>query len=580
MAKKISDFITAFDQELNTTDSPEFANVSIDGTPILELTDGSETGLHTHPAVTLGIIDNPNAYGTSQSDQFGNSVSITELYSIVGASYEDDAGGEDSGKAYIFDNNDGSLLWTLDNPNAYDTSANDSFGRSVSISESYSIVGAHSEDDADGTTSGKAYIFDNSDGSLLWTLDNPNPVGTSKSDIFGGSVSITELYSIVGASGEDDAGGEGSGKAYIFDNSDGSLLWTLDNPNAYDTSAYDSFGTSVSISESYSIVGAYQEDDADGTNSGKAYIFDNATGNLLWTLDNPNAYDTSANDYFGIKVSISESYSIVSAPNEDDAGGTTSGKAYIFDNATGNLLWTLDNPNAYDTSDSDEFGRSVSITESYSVVGAYGEDDAGGEFSGKAYIFDNATGNLLWTIDNPSAFGISQYDRFGGAVSITESSTIISAYSEGDAGGTGSGKVYTFDNSNLITPNPFNQELNTNDSVEFADVTAGTITGGEPWTIHTTTTSNEGITAVVNNKYMVDTTASTANIVITMPTADLGGTITVTDMSGNFASGGSKNVITDTITFEGSSTTFEFDVVNKTETLMFVDLTYGWKQIV
>ncbi len=222
----------------------------------------------------------------------------------------------------------------------------------------------------------------------------------------------------------------------------------------------------------------------------------------------------------------------------------------------------------------------MSITESYSVVGAYGEDDAGGEFSGKAYIFDNATGNLLWTIDNPSAFGISQYDRFGGAVSITESSTIISAYSEGDAGGTGSGKVYTFDNSNLITPNPFNQELNTNDSVEFADVTAGTITGGEPWTIHTTTTSNEGITAVVNNKYMVDTTASTANIVITMPTADLGGTITVTDMSGNFASGGSKNVITDTITFEGSSTTFEFDVVNKTETLMFVDLTYGWKQIV
>jgi len=50
-------------------------------------------------------------------------------------------------------------------------------------------------------------------------------------------------------------------------------VWTLDNPNAYDTSEGDQFGQSVAISETYTVVGAYYEDDAGGTNSGKAYIY-------------------------------------------------------------------------------------------------------------------------------------------------------------------------------------------------------------------------------------------------------------------------------------------------------------------
>ena len=54
----------------------------------------------------------------------------------------------------------------------------------------------------------------------------------------------------------------------------GALLHTLDNPNAYGTSANDNFGLSVAISESYAIAGAYQEVDAlYELPSGKAYIF-------------------------------------------------------------------------------------------------------------------------------------------------------------------------------------------------------------------------------------------------------------------------------------------------------------------
>ena len=53
----------------------------------------------------------------------------------------------------------GSLLQTLNNPNAYSTAATDYFGQSVAISGNRVVVGAHGEDDASGTDSGKAYIY-------------------------------------------------------------------------------------------------------------------------------------------------------------------------------------------------------------------------------------------------------------------------------------------------------------------------------------------------------------------------------------------------------------------------------------
>ena len=163
---------------------------------------------------------------------------------------------------------------------------------------------------------------------------------------------------------------------------------TLDNPDAFFSNNTDNFGYSVATNGTYTIVGAMYEDDAGGTSSGKAYIFNTSTGVLLHTLDNPNAYSTSTNDYFGRSVAISDNYCIVGAYGEDDAGGTSSGKAYIYNTSTGTLLHTLDNPNAYSTSTSDQFGYSVAISDTYCIVGAYAEDDAGGTNSGKAYIFE------------------------------------------------------------------------------------------------------------------------------------------------------------------------------------------------
>jgi outer membrane protein assembly factor BamB len=439
----------------------------------------SVSSLGLVPGSLKWVLDNPNAFDASgQDDQFGTAIACSDEYLIVGAHNEDDSSGTTSGKAYIFNVTTGALLWTLDNPNAYSTSLNDIFGFSVSISGNYAIVGAYGEDDSGGTGSGKAYIFNVTTGALLWTLNNPNAYSTSASDFFGYSVSISGNYAIVGAYSEDDSGGTVSGKAYIFNVTTGALVHTLNNPNAYSTSAGDNFGYSVSISGNYAIVGAYFEDDSGGTGSGKAYIFNVTTGALVHTLNNPNAYSTSVNDYFGISVSISGNYAIVGAYAEADSGGDDSGKAYIFNIETtrnsnyveeiqftngttlnlladkafqsahpgGALIHTLNNPNAYSTSLNDYFGYSVSISGNYAIVGARLEDESGGDGSGKAYIFNVTTGALVHTLNNPNAYSASLGDEFGVSVSISGNYAIVGAYYEDDSPSVGfeSGKAYIF----------------------------------------------------------------------------------------------------------------------------------------
>ena len=50
----------------------------------------------------------------------------------------------------------------------------------------------------------------------------------------------------------------------------------------------------------------------------------------IQTYNNPNAHGTSADDYFGISVSVDGNLAVIGARHEGDTGGTNSGKAYIY----------------------------------------------------------------------------------------------------------------------------------------------------------------------------------------------------------------------------------------------------------
>jgi hypothetical protein len=381
-------------------------------------------------ATLLHTLDNPNAYGSSANDFFGWSVAISGDYAIVSAVFEDD-GADETGIAYIFNAVTGSLIHTLRDPAG---AGGDRFGFSVAISGNYAIVGAPYTNNS----SGKAYIFNVVTGVLTYTLDGFNGA-------FGNDVAMDGNYAIVGAWGASDAGGGYSGKVYIFktttgDWTDTTTLQTLDNPNDFDTSANDSFGTKVAISGNYAIVGTPFEDHADGYTSGKAHIFNVTTGALLHTLDNPNSADTSAGDRFGGSVAISGNYAAVGAPNENSNDPAVpahqrgeSGVVYVFNVTTGALVHTLVNPNQTGDPRADLFGYSTSMDSHVIFVGAPNED-TGGSTAGGIYMFDVTTGALIL----PSIFydnGAAAGDWLGKSVSVSGSYAIAGAPERGTASG-------------------------------------------------------------------------------------------------------------------------------------------------
>ncbi len=272
---------------------------------------------------------------------------------------------------------------------------------------------------------GFAYIYNITNGDLLHTLTNPNPPGT---DFFGEWVSIDGNYAVVSAS-QDDTGASNAGSIHVFDVTTGNLLYSINNP---DPQASDGFGRSAGINGDYIIAGALF-DDTGATDAGSAYIFDVATGNLLHILNNP---DPQASDSFG-NAAISENYVIVGA-NRDDTGASDTGSAYVYDVITGDLLYTLNNPLL---GCQDRFGFSVDIDENNIIVSAARHNASVGD-PNVAFIFDVATGNLLHTLNNPDPTSL---DFFGWSTTISKSYAAVSANQNMVEGVTSAGSVYVYD---------------------------------------------------------------------------------------------------------------------------------------
>ena len=190
-------------------------------------------------------------------DYFGYSVAISDTAIVVGAYGDDDNGGL-SGSAYIF-NTDGTYVTKITAP---DGAAGDYFGRSVAVSDTAIVVGAHYDDD-NGDNSGSSYIF-NTDGTYVTKITAPDGAAN---DYFGYSVAVSDTAIVVGARMDDDKG-DNSGSAYIF-NTDGTYVTKITAP---DGAAGDYFGHSVAVSDTAIVVGAYLDDD-NGADSGSAYIW-------------------------------------------------------------------------------------------------------------------------------------------------------------------------------------------------------------------------------------------------------------------------------------------------------------------
>lgn len=264
------------------------------------------------------------AQDKATGDQFGWSVAINQSIAIIGARFDDDHG-KSSGSAYIFVRSGEEWIQQA-KLTANDGAASDNFGQTVSISEDFAIVGAPKHAHAGLKQSGIAYIFGRNGDN--WTQQAKlieNEPGAK--NLFGVSVSISGGVAIVGAPSSDGVATD-TGAAYVF-NRLGDAWIQHAKLSAKDADEHDQFGNAVSIYHNIAFVGAKFDDEL-GNNAGAAYSFlregDAWVQKKKVTIEGRDA-QPEIRVHLGISVSIRRQFAIAGGEVADGDIGA----AYIYD---------------------------------------------------------------------------------------------------------------------------------------------------------------------------------------------------------------------------------------------------------
>jgi hypothetical protein len=321
-----------------------------------------------------------NEVGANAS-KFGSSVCVSGNYAIIGAP----GGTTTNGSASIYQYT--GINWVLMQIMNDATGApGDWFGFSVSISGDYAIVGAPYDNNGGNTNQGSVSIYHYN--GTAWVLMDKiidNAAGTA-GDQFGYSVSISGTFAIAGTPYDVAGGNQPRGTASIYQYN--GTNWVLMNKIVDVTGGSgDQFGNSVSISGSYAVIGASRDDVLLNADQGSASIYQYNGSNWVLMQKLTDA-DGSANDYFGGSVSISGNYIIAGANNDAAGSNTSQGSASIYQYNSGGGSWLLmQKLTDANGAVNDLFGNSVSISDSYAIVGATGDDVAANGSQGSATVF-------------------------------------------------------------------------------------------------------------------------------------------------------------------------------------------------
>ncbi len=177
-----------------------------------------------------------------------------------------------------------------------------------------------------------------------------------------------------------------------------------------DTVAGDNFGGSVAISGTTLIVGA-----SSAEAGGRAYVFTKTASHWKQSAELKGS-DTASGDLFGEAVAISGRTAVVGAPD----AASNAGRVYIFTETSRGWTETA-RLTGSDTTGSDEFGSSVSISGTTVVVGAPLHSD----LSGSAYVFAKTpTG---WRQIAELSGATAAQEEFGFSVAISGTNLVVGA---------------------------------------------------------------------------------------------------------------------------------------------------------
>lgn len=428
------------------------------------------------------VIKNDGQYATSNAmvylPDYGSpkNISLSDSYLLVGTPRQTNNSsflpeGDNAGAVYVYNTTNGTLSYTFTDPNHFQSSANDYFGASVSVSGTTCIVGAPGEDSANGTTLNLSIT--GTGGQVLFSYTGPNFETTDRVIVITGTNSGTGAIS-----------GYTSGQYYYFrtTGTDTGILLSYPTKSAVTTTAGSTTGLSVSMT--------------DTQNSGKVYVINLTGSGVLRSMSNPNSDGYLYNDRYGESLALSSTTSLVGAPYEFTSGSTTipdvtitsvssrflvgsafsfntfrsnadylntpidyipititgtlSGTGSISGYVSGKTYWTKGYINGATTQifqlyELDDTGTNISIVTTTGTT-------TGLTFTinnprvGKAYLQNINDGSLLYTLSNPNTQSGQLSDYFGYQVAMSPTYSAVSA-----KGNTASGlsPFVTSDNNSL-----------------------------------------------------------------------------------------------------------------------------------
>jgi hypothetical protein len=388
--------------------------------------DTPDGGIPGSPCIELGCSVLLTLTGEAAGDYFGWVASdlgdidgdgVRDL--AVGAPFNA-AGGRAAGRIYVYSGKTGTQLFLGTGETrtvlGYSVSSagdvdGDGVGDVVTGGTQAGLQGA-------GVGTGLARIYSGKTGAHIRTL-----VGEHTDDTFGFAVwTAGDLDKdgrgdiIVGAPGSD-AQGANSGRAYVFSGATGVALLTLNGQ-----AAGDLFGTAVAGVTDVDGDGvpdvAVGARNAGPSQKGRVYLYSGKTGNLIRQFD-PGPTGAELGGYFVAsagdvdKDGVNDIYTGDYGDTPDDAG-TTGGRAYVWSGAKGTLLYDFP---AQTPAEGFGIGRGAAgdvDNDGYGdlVIGAYTNSSAAPQ-AGRTYLFSGKTGAVLRTMTSSIAGEGSGYDAVG-----------------------------------------------------------------------------------------------------------------------------------------------------------------------
>ena len=308
------------------------------------------------------------------ADQYGFSLAIGGVseadggcaFAAVGAPKHDGAGG-DFGQVYLYDNICLDVLTASSQTLEGGLSGTD-FGSALAADGLRLVVGhagaiARIFGGPSTAAVGTAYVYDYNPVTPALTLDQTLesvdfPDHVDSADGYGNSVAIDGDIIVIGSTsaGERDTPWRaGAAYSWTFDG----IEWTeVDTFRAADDDRDDAFGV-VGVSGTAVLIGARDDDNARGRNSGAVYSY-TATAPVSAVANKIITPDTS--EEFGRQIAISGTTAVVAEPRGD--------RVHILEQTAGvwSITQTFNEPNVVDVDIDDVAGRMVVVKDDRDVV--------------------------------------------------------------------------------------------------------------------------------------------------------------------------------------------------------------------